>query len=118
MQDVIDDLGGRSADEGNPAGGQLEEYDAEGKQIRALIDGTAERLLGRHIGHRADDHPRDRDLRLRDARGLGALGPDKLRQPEIEDLDQPALGPHQVRALDVAVHDPARVRFVEGIGDL
>ncbi len=109
---------GDRADEGNPAGGELEEHDAEREEIRAVIDRPPERLLGRHVGHGADDHAGDRDLRLREPRRLGALGLDELGQPEVEHLDEPALGPHQVRALDVAVHDPARVRLVQGVGDL
>ena len=49
---------------------------------------------------------------------FGALGLQELGQAEVEHLDQPALGAHQVRALDVAMHDPARVRLVERVGDL
>ena len=45
-------------------------------------------------------------------------GPEELREAEVEDLDQAALGPHQVRALDVAVDDAAAVRFVERVGHL
>ena len=70
MQDVIDDLGRRSAGERHPAGGELEEHDAEREEIGAVIDRPAERLLGRHVGHRADDHAGNRHLRLRDARAL------------------------------------------------
>ena len=43
---------------------------------------------------------------------------DELRQTEVEHLDEPALGAHQVCALDVAMDDAARVRFVERVGDL
>ena len=97
---------------------QLEEHDAEREEVRPVIDGPPERLLRRHVGHGPDDHARDRHLRLRVTRGLGALGPHELGEAEVEHLDEPALGPHQVRALDVAVHDPAGVRLVQRIGDL
>ena len=46
-------------------GRELEQHDAEREQIGAMIDGAAERLLRRHVRHRADDHPRHRHLRLR-----------------------------------------------------
>ena len=51
---------------------QLEQHDAERKQIGAMIDGLAQRLLRRHVGHRPHDHPRHRHLRLRRGRVAGA----------------------------------------------
>ena len=42
----------------------------------------------------------------------------ELREPEVEHLDQAALGAHQVGALDVAMDDAARVRFVQRVGHL
>ena len=118
MQDVIDDLGRRSTGERDAAGGQLEQHDAEREQIRAVVDRSTERLLRGHVRHRPDDHPGNRDLRLGDARRLGSLGPDELGEAEVEHLDQATFGPHQVRALDVAMHDAARVRFVERVSHL
>ena len=41
-----------------------------------------------------------------------------LRESEIEDLDLPACVHEDVRGLDVAVHNPFRVRRLECIGDL
>ena len=117
VKDVIDDLGRRSAGERHPAGRELEEHDAEREDIGPVVDRMAERLLGRHVGHGAEHHPGDRDLRLRDFRVLTAIL-DELREAEIEHLDEASVGPHQVCALDVAVDDAARVRFVERIGHL
>jgi hypothetical protein len=81
-----------------------------------VIDRPAERLFRRHVRHGADDHPRARHL---DAGEVGGRrGRHELRQPEVEHLDQSARRAHQVRALDVPVHDAAPVRFVERVGDL
>ena len=96
---------------------QLEQHDAEREQIGAVIDRMAERLLRRHVRDRAQHHPGHRDLRLGHLGGAAAIL-DELGEAEVEDLDQAALGAHQVRALDVAVDDAARVRLVERFGDL
>ena len=65
---------------------------------------------------RPDDHPGHRHLRL------GPLAPaavgQELGEPEIENFDEAAFGAHQVCALDVAVHNPARVSFIERVGYL
>ena len=107
---------GEAAVERHLAGEQLEQHDAEREQIGAMVDGAPERLLRRHVGDGTDHHPRHRHLRLRHLRP--DAGRDELGQAEIEHLDQPALGAHQVRALDVAMDDAVSVRFVEGVGDL
>ena len=69
-------------------------------------------------GRGGGDHAGDRDLRLREPGRFRALGLHELGQAEVEHLDEAALGPHQVRALDVAVDDAAAVRLVQGIGHL
>ena len=117
VKDVIDDLGRRSPGKGHPAGRELEEHDAEREDVGPVIDRMAECLLGGHVGDGAEHHPGDRDLLLRDLRVRTAIF-DELREPEIEHLDEASVGPHQVCALDVAVNDAARVRFVEGVGHL
>ena len=116
MQDMVDDLRGCGAIKRHPPRQQLEEDNAQGKQINAMIDGSAERLLRCHVRHRPDHDPGHRHLRLGDV-AAGAAA-DEFRETEIENLDQSPLGAHQVCALDVAMNNAARVRLVEGIGDL
>ena len=70
----------------------------EREEIGAVINGVTECLFGRHVGDRADDHAGDRDLRLRHGLDVRRPAAQKLREAEIENLDEPALGAHQVRA--------------------
>ncbi len=49
---------------------------------------------------------------------IGRRRREELRQPEVEHLHPLPAGEHHVRALDVAVHDAAAVRVVEGVGHL
>ena len=44
------------AGERHASGGELVKQDAERVQIGAAVDGLAQRLLGRHVSSRADDH--------------------------------------------------------------
>ena len=97
---------------------ELEEHDAERKEIRALIDRAPERLLRRHVRHRADDHSSNGHLRLRHVHAFGAVRLDEFRETEVEHLHEPALGAHQVGALDIAMHDAAGMRFLERVGHL
>ena len=53
------------------AGEHLEEHDAEGPDVGALVDGPAARLLGRHVGGGAEDEP---------GRGAGVGEGGRLRQ--------------------------------------
>ena len=117
MEDAIDDFGRRRAAERHPAGRELEQHDTQGEEIGTAIDFPAERLLRRHVRHRADDRSRDGHLRLGDGHGL-RVGLDELREAEIEHLHEAALGAHQIRALDVAMHDAAVVSFVQRVRHL
>ncbi len=82
---------------------QLVERDAEREQVAARRRGLAERLLGRGVARRAG--------------GVGVLalghGDAEVAQRRL------ALGVDpDVVGLDVAVHDPVRVRVSERVGDL
>jgi hypothetical protein len=92
---------------------------------RAAIEDPATRLFRRHVGGRAEDHPRMRHLRRRsDRRGqeLIARGSDgrlqRLGEAEVEHLDR-AVRPHlDVGGLQIAMDDAGVVCGFERIGDL
>src|SRR5262245_28938785 len=60
----------------------LEEEDAEGEEIRAHVDGLALRLLGRHVGRRAEDPTVVRERLVAFARGR-RRDLTKLRETEV-----------------------------------
>ena len=67
-------------------GEHLEQHRAERPDVGALVDGPAARLLGRHVGGRAENHPRLRHGRRRDGRRLAmTLGdaPDAPAGPSL-----------------------------------
>jgi RNA polymerase sigma-70 factor (ECF subfamily) len=85
---------------------ELEQRDAERPHVGPRIDRRARaKLLRRHVTRRAQD---------RAAAGHRAIGPAHLRNPEVEDLEERrairALRQKEIRRLDVAVDDAARVR--------
>ena len=109
------------------AGEHLEEHDAEGPDVGALVDRLAARLLGRHVGGRAEDHARlrcrvcasvgDCDRSADDAASARVAGPG-LGEAEVEHLDLAVRRQLDVRGLEVAVDDALLVGFLERLGDL
>ncbi|MCX5741770.1 MAG: hypothetical protein NT062_04630, partial [Proteobacteria bacterium] len=76
----------------------LVQRDAEREHVDAPIDLPAAQLLRRHVGVLALDRPGLRLRRILD-----------LRDPEIEDLGDAALGEEHVRRGEVAMHDAERL---------
>jgi hypothetical protein len=94
--------------EGRPSGDHLVEERSEGVEIGAGVDVARERLLGGHVGGRAEHH-----ALLREARTLGAE-----RQPEVAEPRRPVGIEPDVAGLEVAVDDAARVGVLERGADL
>ena len=103
----ISRAGIESASERLDARHQLVGDRAERKQIGARVDGLFHHLLGRHVVRRAEQLPLLRDLVRREP-----------RDAEVENLEVAGGRQHQIRRLDVAVHDRALVRVMQAVGDL
>ena len=86
-----------------------DEHDRERVEVGAAVERRAGGLLGRRVARGADDR-------------AGRLGPARLGErageTEVGDAHDAVLVEEQVRGLDVAVHEPARVRVLERAGDL
>jgi len=112
-------LGRARPRERRPAGEELVEDAARGIDVGAGVDPRSRDLLWRHVGRGAHDQ-----ARRRTRPGLGLRSP-RLARPEhwaseaeVEDLEPAVGGQHQVRRLDVAVHDAPGVRRAERIRHL
>jgi hypothetical protein len=94
---------------------QLVSNTAERVDICPAVDVRAARLLRRNVQRRAD-HRAARRL-------LCTIADHQLREPEVEQLHDRALFTwdscqERVRRLEVAMHDPLRVRNLESAGHL
>ena len=109
--------GGAVAPEGSLSGGHLVEDDAQGEEVRALVDRLALHLLGGHVGDRAE-RPALLGQRLGGQRsGLlrRRLQP-QFGQPEVQHLHPAVVGHHDIAGFQVAMDDALFVRCREGIG--
>jgi hypothetical protein len=110
-----DELGQLFLHEGRAAAEHLVRDAAQRVDVGARIEGVGERLLRREVRGRAHHH-----AHLGEARAL--LGVGDARDAEVENLGHfaavAAPADHDVRRLQVAVHDAARVRFLEALGHL
>jgi hypothetical protein len=86
---------------GRDAGEQLPQHDAGRVDVGAGVGAAVDHLLGRQVGHGAEQQP---------GGGGERGGLDRTRQPEVGDLHAPVGGHQQVLGLDVAVHQPGGVR--------
>ncbi len=91
------------------------ENQPHGIDIGARVYLAAAELLGRHVGHGADDHVLPGQLVERLGCGVGRRR-EQLGQPEVQDLEPPVAGHHQVGRLEIAVDDAAFVRRRQGVG--
>jgi hypothetical protein len=104
---LVGDGHGGVADEGWPTGHQLEQQAADGVEVAAQVHRLAHGLLGGQVLRRPDHR-----------RGLGqARGAlvDGSGDPEVHHLDRAAVGQHDVRGLDVAVHQPHGVAVLQRV---
>ena len=107
------------AAEGPLPRGHLVEEDAEGEDVGAAVHGQALRLLRGHVGHRPHDAPVLRH-RLRLAGRLVAVVGRvvaQLGQPEVEHLEPPVRGQHDVLGLEVPVQDALAVGRAHRVGE-
>ena len=108
-----------------PAGQHLVEHAAERPDVRALVDRLAARLLGTHVGGRAEDHAglasharRDR-RRARSRRHAAPLAASSaFASPKSSTFTVPSVANLDVRRLQVAMDDALLVRRFERLGDL
>ncbi len=122
-------LGDRVAREELLGGQHLVQQNAERPHVGPAVGRLPGRLLGRHVRRRAEDraelgpvsggqrrgvHQRRRVRRA----GGRPWRVERLRQPEVEDLDLPFSGQLDVLRLEVAMDDPLLVGLLEGLGDL
>lgn len=103
----------------------FEQHDAEGPDIRALVDPAPLRLLGAHVGGSAQD---DADLGalagegggLREV-GVGARRPialERFGEAVVEHLHRAVVSDLDVGGLQVAMNDTRLVAGLERLGDL
>src|SRR5579883_3052471 len=90
------------------AGEHFVEDDAEAVEVAALVGLLSSDLLGRSVKGGQKGLPGARHV----LRSVHA------RDPEIHDLDDAAVGDHQVRRLDVAMNDPQTVGMGEPVKGL
>ena len=105
--DLHQQRGNRIGREGLDARHQLVGDRAEREQIGARVDRLFQHLLRRHVMRRPEQLAFPRDLVRSEP-----------RDPEVENLDGAGGRQHQIRRLDVAVHNRALVRVVQAVGDL
>jgi hypothetical protein len=100
-----------------PAPGEhLVDHAPEREDVGASVHRPSLRLLGRHVRRRANHGRGARRERRHRVRGRRLL--EQLRHAEVEELDQPGTRDDHVCGLEIAMHDPARVRRFERGGDL
>ena len=110
---------------GVAAGGELVEDEAEGEDVGLNSGLPGDELLGRHVGDGAAAGGVGAAfgggaIGLLGSGGVevGLVGAEAAGEAEVEDLDEAAVGEHDVGGLEVAMEDAERVRGGEAVGDL
>ena len=116
VDDFVDGLADRFAEEWTLAGDEFIEHHTETENIRAGIEFAAEGLLGTHV-MRCAYQKAGRGVRI-GRRARPVRRPKFLRQPEVQHLRLAALVEHDVAGLDIPMHEAARMRRVERVGHL
>ena len=106
---LVDHRERRLAGERGPQRQQLVEEAAGGVEVRAVVDGLAERLLRGEVLGGAHHHAGLRHRRLGAVQGAG--------DAEVHDLDGAGVGDDDVGRLDVAVDDAVLVAVGERLQD-
>ncbi len=91
----------RARRKGPLPGDQLVEHDAEAEHVAVVRKRILLDLLGRHVRGRAQPYR------------LDFLGVAQVGSAEVADLDVGALAHHDIRGLDVAMHDAVAKRVIE-----
>ena len=95
------------AGKGRLAAQHLVDHRAERVEIAAGVERATIDLLRAHVGRRAGEH------------GVGEVGRvGGAGEPEVEDLHVAAIGDHDVRRLEIAVHDAGGGQALERVEDL
>jgi hypothetical protein len=119
VEDARAHLVGRITSERPPADSERVEHHAQSPEIGARVGRLAAKLLGRHVGYGADQLARlgqaHTGFRLG---GVSQVGPDSLREAEVEDLGPSVGRDEHVGAFQIAVHDAVRVRVGQRVRDL
>jgi hypothetical protein len=97
-------VGGR---ERATTGQHLVNHHTQRPQVRTTIQRLAPRMLRAHVGDRAGGAARHRSRAIA-----------HHRDSEVEDLHGPVWRDHDVRRVDIAMHDAAAMRRGEGCRDL
>ena len=98
-------------------GEHLVQQHAETEHVAAMIDLPAARLLGRHVGDRAEHQPGiGVGLGQRLAARVAAQRVDQLSQAEIDDLGMTIFRQHHVGRLEIAMDDPLVVGARQAFG--
>ena len=93
------------------AGEHLVEHDADRKEVRTRVQRLTTHLLGRHVGHGAENRSGIRGVVERAVvRWRSARRRIDFRKTEVEDLEVPVRSEHHVLGFYIPVDDPFSVR--------